>query len=156
MAYENQLGERDRGWGNYCSALSNMLNNILLDICTQNREWGQCLVLEKSLTQKSRNLKKSRLYHRLRKREFPICHTTAYFVPVYYNDCSALPMHITYDKQFWISLPLSSVEWALQLLVKKTFQKASFINVIFWWESVILRPKHLPFTTVAVVFLKGL
>jgi hypothetical protein len=35
--------------------------------------------------------------------EFPICHTTAYFGPVYYNDCSALPRHITSDpnNQFW-------------------------------------------------------
>jgi hypothetical protein len=40
--------------------------------------------------------------------------------------------------------------------VKQTFQKASLQNVIFSGESVILRPKHLPFTSVAVVFLEGL
>jgi hypothetical protein len=40
--------------------------------------------------------------------------------------------------------------------VKKTFQKASERNDIFSCESVILRPKHLPFTTMAVVFLEGL
>jgi hypothetical protein len=38
--------------------------------------------------------------------EFPIFHTTAYFGPVYYNDCSALPRYITLDpnNQFWKSL----------------------------------------------------
>jgi hypothetical protein len=80
------------------------------------------------------------LSHRLRKREDwtrnfrAVMHTTAYFGPVYYNDCSALPGHITCDpfNQFrkylcsWVQCNERSNFWWKKNFPKGLIKKCHF------------------------------